>query len=225
MRSRTASREAAVKLREQLVRGIRDARWKPGDRLPTERELAARHDAARSAVRKVLAELGAQGLITRTAGRGTEVAGAPAPNLPETQPDTSPAELMEARLLFEPMLAELAVRNATGADLKRMEECLERAKRASSMAEFEDWDDALHRAIAAATHNGFLVRVYQQISASRWQTAWGRLKQRSWSAARRAAYQAEHRRIVVALKQRDVGSARARIAEHLRHVGRDLLEN
>lgn len=224
MRERTQSRQAAEQIRDYLLNGIRQGQLKPGDRLPTERALVERFDVARSAVRKVLAGLAAEGLITRGVGRGTEVAGGAEP-VDVAASDTSPAELMEARLLFEPALIELVVAHGNGTDFARMEECLDRADRAASVAEFEHWDDALHRAIAAATHNTFAARVLEMMGASREQTAWGKLKQRSLTAEQRSAYQAQHRRIVESLKRRDVERARQRMLEHLRLVRRNMFGN
>jgi DNA-binding FadR family transcriptional regulator len=131
---------------------------------------------------------------------------------------------MEARLQFEPSIADLVVTHATPADFARMEECLTRGARAASVAEFEQWDAALHQSIAAATHNSFVIRVLDHINAVREQGEWGQLKQRSLTPERRAAYQLEHMRLIDALKRRDGEGARARMSEHLRHVRRNLLD-
>jgi DNA-binding FadR family transcriptional regulator len=121
-------------------------------------------------------------------------------------------------------VVELAVTHATEADFERMDECIERAERAGSISEFEQWDDALHRALAASAHNALVGRLYEMVSQARSNTGWGRLKQRSLTPERRLAYQQEHRRVVAALRQRDAARARARMLEHLRHVRRSLLD-
>ena len=54
---------------EDLIAGLR-----PGDPLPSERELAERYDVARMTVRGELNRLAAQGVIERVQGRGTFVA-------------------------------------------------------------------------------------------------------------------------------------------------------
>ena len=223
MRDRSISREGVERLRQQVLQGIEQGELKPGDRLPPEREMVRKFDAARSAVRRVLSELETQGRIVRTVGRGTVIAGAreEAPMVPA---HVSPAELMEARLLFEPALADLVVTHATAADFERMEECLTRGARAGSFAEFEQWDAALHQAIAQATHNGFVIRVFDSINAVREQAEWGQLKQRSLTPERRANYQLEHKRLVDALIKRDGAEARRRLTEHLRQVRRNLLD-
>jgi DNA-binding FadR family transcriptional regulator len=223
MRDRSLSRDGVERLRQHILSGIEEATLKPGDRLPPEREMVHRFDAARSAVRRMLAELEMQGRIVRTVGRGTVIAGE-REEPPMVPSHTSPAELMEARLLFEPGLADLVVTHATSSDFERMDECLTRGARAGSVAEFEQWDAALHQAIAQATHNSFVIRVLDSINAVREQAEWGRLKQRSLTPERRATYQLEHKRLVDALKKRDGEEARRRLAEHLRQVRRNLLD-
>lgn len=61
----------------------------PGGKLPTERELAARFALPRNTVRKTLAQLEAEGAITRHVGRGTFLAdsgGFPADSITHTSP-------------------------------------------------------------------------------------------------------------------------------------------
>jgi GntR family transcriptional regulator len=56
-----------------LRSSLDDATWKPGDRVPTERELARHYGVSLITVRRALAELSQQGRIERTRGRGTFV--------------------------------------------------------------------------------------------------------------------------------------------------------
>jgi DNA-binding FadR family transcriptional regulator len=220
---RTRPRDGAQRIREFILAGAADGSLAAGNRLPTERELAKRFSVPRNAVRRTLAQLEAEGSITRHVGRGTFLAGrAPVPGRPDGVAHTSPAELMEARLRIEPALAELVATNATPADFERMETCLERAERASSLDEFEMWDAALHEALAQATHNRFVIRVLDMVTAARQQAEWGKLKNRIVTPERRIRYQEEHREIVQALRERDAERARAAIMAHLQHARRNL---
>lgn len=63
---------------EQLAAGIARGELKPGDTLEREDLLARRLDIARPTLRRALSELAAAGLITRSRGQGTVVAGSPA---------------------------------------------------------------------------------------------------------------------------------------------------
>lgn len=63
-------RQLAVTLEAQIIGG----RWRVGERLPPERELATHHGVSRSTVREALDELERAGLLVRHQGRGTFVA-------------------------------------------------------------------------------------------------------------------------------------------------------
>jgi GntR family transcriptional regulator len=64
---------------EAVLRGaIERGEYKAGDRLPSERVLAAEQEAGRTTVRLVLAKLAAQGLIQAEHGRGYFVCSRPA---------------------------------------------------------------------------------------------------------------------------------------------------
>lgn len=224
--SRARSRDGAQRVRAFIEASADNDTLGPGNRLPTERELARRFGVPRNAVRKTLAQLEAEGRVTRHVGRGTFLTsranGSAAARMPEDIAHTSPAELMEARLRIEPALAELIVTNATPADFVRMETCLERAEKAGSLDEFELWDAALHETLAHSTHNRFVIKVLELVTAARRQAEWGKLKDRIVTPGRRLSYQEEHREIVVALRERDAERARAAIFGHLQHARRNL---
>jgi DNA-binding FadR family transcriptional regulator len=222
--SRVRSREGAQRIRDFILSGAAQGLLDPGARLPTERELARRFSVPRNAVRRTLAQLEAEGSITRHVGRGTFLSGGSraAEVSAASVANTSPAELMDARLRIEPALAELIVTNATPADFERMEACLDKAEKAATLDEFELWDQALHQALAEATHNRFVDRVFDMVTAFRQQAEWGKLKDRIVTPERRLQYQAEHREIVRALRERDGERARAAILTHLQHARRNL---
>ena len=224
MLDRSASRAGATRLREFILQGIEAGSLPPGERLPTEREFVERFTLARSAVRRTLATLEAEGRIARFVGRGTFVMDRPRPADSEGPDDASPSDLMEARLLIEPALAELVVREASSIDLERMESCLARAEAATTIEEFETADNALHEAIVVATHNQFLIGIYGRVARLRQRAEWGKLKERSVTVQRRIAYQREHRQIVAAIRERDPAAARTAMLAHLKHVCRNMFE-
>lgn len=55
---------------DQIRRAIDNGELGPGDRLPAEGELAARYEVSRHTVRRALADLTAEGLVTSSRGRG-----------------------------------------------------------------------------------------------------------------------------------------------------------
>ncbi|ADU50706.1 transcriptional regulator, GntR family [Thermaerobacter marianensis DSM 12885] len=63
-----------LEIMEELRRQIREGRLRPGDRIPSERELAAQFGASRMTVRHALNQLAWDGIIVRRQGRGSFVA-------------------------------------------------------------------------------------------------------------------------------------------------------
>ncbi len=85
----------ARRIRDEIAAAIRSGEWRPGDRVPTEQDLAARYGCARATVSKALAELAAAGLVERRRKAGTFVAHPPVHSAVMTVPDL--AELIAAR--------------------------------------------------------------------------------------------------------------------------------
>lgn len=220
--------DGARALAKHLVEEIESGRLAAGHKLPAERELSETFSASRGAVRRVLANLKEMGLITQTVGSGTFVSDdvqtvAPMQvHSPAKAIQTSPAELMEARLLIEPQMPSLIVRYATTADFDRMDECIVRSEAAQTIEEFEHWDGALHQAFAEATHNSFFLKILELTTLIREEGEWGRLKKNSLTPERRSQYEVQHRSIVAALRDRDEVLARQKLEAHLLQVQRNL---
>lgn len=214
------SSDPSFDLKERLLAGLRDSQWRPGQKLPTERQLSTHYHVGRAAVRRARGELKELGLITQTVGSGTYVAKGATEKLMSATPAAaiSPAELMEARLVFEPGLIDLIVRSATAVDFATLEACCHNADAAATLEEFEHWDDAFHQGLAHATHNGFVGTVFALITEVRNNSEWGFLKRRSATPERRVIYQREHRTLLVALRNRDADTARAALISHLINV-------
>jgi GntR family transcriptional regulator, uxu operon transcriptional repressor len=212
---------AAVALRfiDQLVS---DSGLKPGDKLPTERELAAQAGVSRAVIRSVLDDLEARGVLLRHVGRGTFLTPTE-PNAADGSGHPSPGEIMTSRLTVEPELLPLAVAAATPADITEMRRCLRGGEQARTSEEFERWDIALHHSFALATHNAVIIGVSQLLIDSRRQPIWGGLKKRTFNPDLHLEYCAEHDHIVEAIADRDPDSARQAMRTHLRHVRRTLL--
>lgn len=210
-------------LRDLLTTGADQGHFRPGTKLPTERELVELLEAPRSAIRRALAALEREELIVRHIGRGTFVADTTAATQLRAPADTSPAEIMQTRVLFEPQLAQLAARVARQADLAHVEHCLRRSATTTDYAEFEAWDSELHRAIAHAAHNTLLLNLFDTMNAARTLPVWGNLKKRSFNRAQRHRYYQDHATIVQALRDRDPAAAASAMATHLATVTTNLL--
>lgn len=158
-------RTIADQVADQLRRLINSGEFKPGDKIPGERELALRMGVGRPAVREALRELKAQGLLVSGRGaRGTVVAGMPGPQF------TGPlagvlgigaeriVELMEVRSAVEIEAAGLAARRATIEDLHRLTDILAGPGDVIT----PEKDVSFHAAIAEATHNPLFESVIRE---------------------------------------------------------------
>lgn len=219
---RVRERGDAEALRLILARAIRSDRWREGERLPTERELGEQYRMARNTVRRALQALEDEGLIVRHVGRGTFKAAASPADSGWFQANgldvIGPADVTECRLLFEPELAALVVARASQADLDRMNECLSGLEDAQDVAGFEWWDNALHDAIAVATHNQAAIAMTRALARVRQNSEWGALKARGMTPERKAMLNLQHRAIVDSFRARDKDAARGLLREHILFV-------
>ncbi len=228
---RDRSKESAREIRHFIEVGISKQTLKPGDKLPTEREIASRFTAARNTVRKTLDRLEQDGLIIREVGRGTFVSGKPlvqalsggslslSSHLDlDLVRQTSPRDLMEFRLSLEPSIAELSVARASGADIEQMQAAIDQSCVAKDLQQFENCDDALHKAIAASTRNPLFSAFSVIVTEIRNQGDWGALKKKTLTDKMRDVHTVEHRAIVDGIRRRDSVAAFAAMRIHLQNV-------
>jgi DNA-binding FadR family transcriptional regulator len=195
-------------------------------RLPAERVLSVQLGLSRSALREAFEVLEAQGRVWRHVGQGTFVGSRPAPepaSLSLITARTSPTEVLETRLLFEPLLARMAALRATDAEVEQMKRLLEKSEAARDAETWELWDGRLHRAVAEAAHNGLLLSIFDAFNAMRRQAKWGTLRQAALTPARHAAYCAHHRAYVGAIAARDPVKAETVMRKHIESVRDGLL--
>jgi GntR family transcriptional repressor for pyruvate dehydrogenase complex len=160
-------------LTERVLGLIRDEGLGPGDRLPSARALAERFAVATPTLREVLRRLEATGAVEIRHGSGVYVGEAmsrlvlPNPNPPSLQRDQL-LQLLDARLLVEPYLAELAARRRDPVRLATLADILGTAERHLSGqpgddAALHEANMAFHRAIAAASGNDVLYEVIDSL--------------------------------------------------------------
>lgn len=194
-------------------------------RLPPERRLCEMLGVSRSALRKALAALEAEGQVWRHVGQGTFIGSRP-PQSPISGATliraTSPAEVMEARLLIEPQLARLAAINATAQDIQEMQQCIRRTRGAGDWRVYETWDNRLHRVIAEATHNTLLLSLFDTLNTVRRAVAWNRTRVTQRPQSSHHSF-AEHDAIFAAISERDTDAAADGMHRHLDSVRARLL--
>jgi GntR family transcriptional regulator, transcriptional repressor for pyruvate dehydrogenase complex len=213
----------------ELLVAILGGHLAAGDRLPSERQLAARFGVSRPTVREALGALEARGLVETRVGSGTFVARREgSEESGPALPDDSPAELMETRLAIEVAVARLAARRAIQApeplaDLRVHVEALERV--AEDKAFPIELDRAFHRAIVGVTGNEFLTGLLDPLWEAMGQALFTTLGRRAWSADDTRRTASEHRAIYEALRAADPELAAFAMERHLRGLMATLFED
>ncbi|HEY3110568.1 MAG TPA: FadR/GntR family transcriptional regulator [Chloroflexota bacterium] len=211
---------------QRVVDLILDEGLRPGDKLPSERELMARLSVGRSSLREAIKSLTAFGVIEVAVGSGTYVANGDTSLL--TRPlswslligERSTRDLIEARRILEVELVGLAAERATEAELAVIAEKLALMSVSLENAEaFARYDLEFHLAIAAAAHNQVLYQVMDTLRHVL--RAWF-VKAFPWGDP--SEMMARHRRIHEAIAAHDVAAARRAVAEHVDGGAQWLLE-
>src|SRR5712692_9041896 len=210
----------------QVHEMVREGKFKAGDQLPTERELAETFKVSRTSVREALRALETQGLIVSRTGAGNFVAELPIESLVAPlaamliEEKHALADIFEMRKLIEPHIAALAAERATKRDLDRMKKILDKQREAVSRGETGVEADAeLHFAIGRATQNQALEKLVAGLmdilSHSR--------EESLQTAARRRASIESHRKILSAIEAHDKKKAREAMLFHIEQVEDNVL--
>jgi len=199
----------------------------PSDgRLPPERELCELLGVSRGALRKALATLEQDGELWRQVGKGTFVGARSVEkslSISSIAEGSNPLEVMQARLLVEPMLAREATVHATGTHLEEMRRCNRMQREARTWRQYENADNRLHRTVAEATGNTVLLALFDQLNAIRRAIVWGRLRDKPDHPPADHNSFRQHDVIVRAISERDQEGAYEAMHDHLLTVQENLL--
>lgn len=198
----------------------------PQSKLPPERQLCEILGISRGEVRKALNFLEAEGRIWRHIGRGTFIGKRPLARLSEISDlsaQTNPAEVMQARLLIEPGISEIAAIHASNDDIDRMRFCSRKKDASTDWHTYERWDSSFHQSIAEATHNTLLLTLFNALNTVREATELGRLRKALITDERRQRSSQQHTAIIDAIVARDKNRASAAMRDHLMSVQKVLL--
>ncbi len=207
---------------DQIAALIRRGEYRPGARLPPERDLAAKLGVSRPSVREALIALEVEGYVEVRVGSGVYVADArrTAARRSALPPDSGPFELIDARRLVESECAALAARNATPAQVRQMKAALASMSRDRSKHVVPlDGDHLFHLRIAEASGNSALALVVQTLWAQRTGPLFLQLEHHFDTPALWSAAIDEHQAVLDAIEVHNPAAARAAMRRHLLHSG------
>ena len=205
---RLSDKVADAMLQTILQRGLR-----PGDQLPSERELGEQYGVSRTVIREAVRALTTRGLVDARAGRGLTVAQVDAEAVSTSmrlylhgQDEIPYSKIHEVRAAIEIQIAGYAAERATEAEIAELRQIHESMRKHEKDREKHSLIDVeFHRGLVRMTHNElFLIR-----------RATFKLPNDATRAYR------EHNRIVQAVAAHDPQAAREAMRSHLKNAVRD----
>jgi len=201
---------------------ISNGELKPGQKLPSERDMAESLGVSRASVREALTALEAIGILDIRPGEGTfvretSVSTTFAPLAMVLEMEQNPGgQLMEVRRVLETEMAALAAQRATEEDLNKIETNLNHMKTATTISQSVEADLRFHFSIAEATHNTILLRMMNTVAD---------LMHNAFRVQREELYSyksneiiCEHEAIYNAIRDRDLETARAKMLQHIDNI-------
>jgi GntR family transcriptional repressor for pyruvate dehydrogenase complex len=220
----TAARPGATaEVIEAVCTRIRDGLYQPGDRLPSERDLAEDLSVSRPTMREAIQSLATLNIVEVRRGSGVYVAELDAEVLLRpvlfaldlTRPTAK--SLFEVRLALEPLAASLAAQNADEDQIAAMRDCLARAEKGKpTPRRMLELDTRLHRLIVESARNDLLLGLVASLAV---------LSQRSRERTVKEPGVVErslidHRAIVRAIEAGDSDRAEHAMCRHLERLER-----
>lgn len=196
-------------------------RLRPGDKLPSERELAEMLAVSRSSIRDAIRSLELMGMVEPRQGAGTIVREISSDSLvnplanARKRKEELLGELLDFRKMLEPPLAARAATRVSADEISEMEEILERQEEKlrggdSTIAE----DSEFHYAIALASGNSVVLKVLDTLMDLLRDS-----RERSLQVEGRPPKSlAGHRRILAAIKRHDAEAAKVAMRRHIEDV-------
>jgi GntR family transcriptional repressor for pyruvate dehydrogenase complex len=223
MRRSTLSEDIA----DRLIASILSGKYKFGDKLPPERDLARYLAVGRPTVREATRRLAVIGLLEVRQGEGTFVVNrhtdfvAKAFGWAVLLDASTAEEVVETRVAIEAEIAGLAAQRATPKELAVLRDLLEQMRRHRGDAKrFSEADLDFHLALARATQNTTLIRLLEAIRSllTQWIT-----RALSRPEAFDVALQ-QHEAILSAVERHAEDEARSAMRAHLLAMGNVLIE-
>jgi GntR family transcriptional repressor for pyruvate dehydrogenase complex len=213
---------------DRIAERIYSGRYKIGERLPTERELAEEFDIGRPVIREALIALELYGLVLIRQGAGIYVQ--PWQNQPLKvnifDRGLNPFELIDARRIIECETAAAAAVIINERELLDLQHCLQKMKEShSDLGRYSIHDREFHTAIARAVRNSALSAIVDSLWAlytrGRYVEQYAKFMPREKLHGDRLD---EHIAIYSALERHDPEGARTAMETHLKRSKSTLME-
>lgn len=219
------SESLSERVYRQIGDAIREERLLPGERLPSERDLAAQFGVSRVIVREALRSLAATGWIDIRPGRGAFVATSPGDTIAQVwrgwlvRHRGELLELLAVRRALEELSAREAAQHAEPEDIERMRaNCdafeAEALRVSPSGDRLVELDLGFHHAIVVAAHGQLLPRLVDELASVLLDS-----RRALFTSPGRARWSADdHRAITAAIAAGDPEAAATAMTSHMDRV-------
>lgn len=212
------------KIADHIKQQILDGKLKPGEKLPSDKELCEIYSVGRSTIREALSALKFMGLIETRQGEGSTVSKINQEDIGKLDltglllSDKTILELFEARKSLEISNVELASFKRTEQDLQKFQHIINQMEvNILNNKESEKEDILFHRTIAKATQNSIIMKLFANIS-EQMEKAMQVIRRMGFShpTSRNVNFE-EHRVIYQAIADQDSQRAQRLMKQHLDH--------
>ncbi len=214
----------------QLFSLICSGKLAPGDKIPSERELAVELRISRQSIREALNRAEVMGLIKVRQGEGSFILSSlkgalkPPLTLIIEQEAARIFDFLEIRKLVEGWCAEKAALEATGEELQGMQDILEKMKKVVAKdKQWEELDLELHLSFAKATHNVIAVHIMEALKVNF--APFFKFTKSMPSSEKMDVLWQHHYEIFKAIECRDSEAAKYKVIEHLNFIEKKLRED
>jgi len=220
-----SSKKLYLQIYNQILSQIQLGVFKVGDKLPPERELCAQFNVSRAPIRQALSALELNGIIYSRQGEGVYVKsthpageGASSASVLES---VTPEEIVEVRMILEPLIAKFAAERATKEEIKEIKKIEKKFEEEAKKGIYNpETDSDLHREIAKASHNDLFIKFTNDIiDAMRQQEMWNFIRDRSvTNPETRDLNVKEHKEIVTSIQKGNSEEAMEEMTKHMNNL-------
>ncbi len=206
-----------LRVAKQVASYISSGELKPGDQLPSERDLAKTFNVSRPTIREAMIALELSGLIQVRTGSGVYITHTK-PELSLADKGIGPFEVLELRRLVEPGACALAAERMKKTQLAKLKRILAAMKKRSNKPSLQQSDKEFHILIAESTENAAIAATVNWLWELREHSELNRVFHARILEEGIFPNVDQHERVLKALAKGDAVLAQQAMFDHLDHA-------
>jgi GntR family transcriptional repressor for pyruvate dehydrogenase complex len=213
------------KISKEIEKKILDKKFKPGDRIPSERALASEFEVSRNTVREALKILVEKKVLIVKTGAGNYVSQDASKLISSAlmsftrQKKKRLSDVFELRKIIEPETAAIASQRIKPEYIEKLENSISEQKKALDTKAFRKADRKFHKIIAKSASNSVLISLYEKIESIIEESRSDELL----SPERLEKSLENHKKILEAIKNRDSKKSYKMMKKHMEDIEKTLI--